>query len=119
MAVSCNQRIRGIESYPSQMRQERFDPGVGRIRNRAVIVFLTMVEISAHVATRDSELPNKRDHDVGEILANALPRTERFIDRRINAGGTRRIAETLVQLLVQLTQQHHGIVTAVHAKLAR
>ena len=72
VAVASEQTVGGIESHPSQGRQQCFHPGMSCVNYRAVVILRAAIEISADVAARNSQAAHQRDHDVGKILAHAL-----------------------------------------------
>ena len=61
------------------------------------------IQIPAHVPAGNPHVTHQSDHDVREILAHALARFDRLIDRRIHARRFRNIFEPVIDRLVQLS----------------
>ena len=76
------------------------------------------VEIAADIAARHAETAHERDHDVGEILADALPRLERLVNRRVDARRLRTVGEPLEHLGVQPAEHRQRVRPAFERQLA-
>ena len=98
VALAGRRVVGRIESDPAQLGQQRFDPRVRRAVRRSIRVVSLMEQIAAHVAARDAEPPDQRDHDVGEVLADAAARGQRIVDRRIDARALRAVLEAGVHI---------------------
>ena len=56
VAIAADQIVRRIERDPAQARDQRFDPGVRRAFERAILfLFIAMKHVSADIAARDVE----------------------------------------------------------------
>ena len=117
--VMRDQIVGGIDANPSQMRQERFDPGVRRVGGRAVVVLAAAIQIARDVARGNADMAQQRDHGVGEVLADAFAAHDGFVDRRVDARGARHVIEVVKEALVQLKHQLQRIVAARHVHLLR
>ena len=53
-------------------------------------------DVAAHVAARQPEPAQRRQHHVGEVLAHAAAGGERLVDRRVHARGVGSVLETAV-----------------------
>jgi hypothetical protein len=67
-----------IQAYPPKIRKQRFNPGMGCVRSRTILVLDAMVEITTHITTWNSEAPSQSDHDMRKILTDALSILEGF-----------------------------------------
>ena len=72
--------VGGIEAYPTEVREQDIDPGVGGIGGGAVVVFAAAVEVSGNITRRDADMAEQGDHGVGEVLADALAADDGFVD---------------------------------------
>ena len=105
VAFAAEKVVRGIKRNPSGFAEKRFNPSVRRAGRRTVLVFCLAIKIAANGAARDFQLADQRDHDVGEILADAATGAERVVDRRVYFGGIRRVIKFVVERFVELGQQ--------------
>jgi hypothetical protein len=55
---------------------------------------------------------------VGKVLADALAADDGVVDGRVNAGGPRHIFEVVKEPLVELVDEHEGIVAPSFAARA-
>ena len=99
VAVAGDEIVGGVEANPAELGQKCLDPGVGCGALGAVFVGVTVVEIAADIAAGDLQLgADERDHDVGEILADAGLGGEGVLDGRVSLGGLRLVVEVFVEL---------------------
>ena len=87
----------GSKPDPAELRQERFGPGVRRVRRRSILTLVAAEQVAAHVPRRDAELPRQRDEDVREVLAHAAPRRQRLVNRRVDARAARAVFEVRIR----------------------
>src|SRR5439155_19201846 len=80
VAFASEDVVGGIEFSPSESRQQGLDPGVGRTFGGGSLDGVGMEKISADIATRNAKFAGQRDHDVGEVLANAFARSQRVVN---------------------------------------
>ena len=109
--------IGGIEADPTEVGQQDIDPGVGGIGGGAVMVFAAAIEIAGDVAGGDADMAEQGDHGVGKVLANALAADDGFVDGGVDAGGAGLVIEVVVEALVELLDEHEGVVAAGDAHL--
>src|ERR1700728_145006 len=69
---------------------------------RARLVAGLVKQIARDVAARNPDAARQPDHDVGEVLANALPAFERVIDGRIHACALGHVRDAPTQKLAEL-----------------
>ncbi len=94
--------VRRIEAHPFEARQPGFHPRVRRPVDRAGGAVVLLEQVAADVAARNAQPADERDHDVGEVLADAAPRGQRIVDRRIDARALRAVLEARVHVRHEL-----------------
>ncbi len=107
--------VGGVEADPAELGDEDLDPGVGGGGAGAVGFGVgdAVGEVSGDVAAGDSELgPNEGDHDVGEVLADAFAGFEGVVDGGVDVGGAGDVVEVAEDALVELMEEHEGVVAA-------
>ena len=68
-----------------------------------------MIQITTDVTARNSNIPQKRDHDVRKVLTYTLPQPERVFDGRINRRAFFYVRESVVEFFVELTNDSKRI----------
>ena len=109
VAIAGDEVVGGIEADPAEFgRKASTQAWVAELSERSWCV-VAVVEVAADVAAGDAELgADQRDHDVGEILADAGLGGEREVDGRVGLGGLRFVVEVFVELLVELWRTLSG-----------
>ncbi len=109
-----------VETHPAEARNQRLHPGVrGLRRQRPLFRNIARRHIPGHIPARDPQHPHQRDHDVRKVLAYALARPQRIINRGIHTRRTRLVNEVLEDAHLDLPQHRHRIITAHHMQLRR
>ena len=97
-----------IESDPAQRRQIGLHPGMGGVLGRTVVAAL-VIKIARDITAGNAPGPRDHSHDMGEVLADAAPCTERHLDRRMHLGDARFVFETIVDRLVEMLERAQRI----------
>ena len=120
MALAGDEPVGGVEADPAEVGHEDLDPGVGGGGAGAVVVLVVVAvgEVSGDVAGGEVELgPDEGDHDVGEVLADALAGFEGVVDGGVDVGGAGDVVEIAEDALVELVQEHERVVAAADVEV--
>src|SRR5690242_16338455 len=78
----------------------------GAVGHRSI--FRAGVEVSTYVAAGDSGISDQSDHDVGKILAYALPRLKGVFNRRIDSSTFLHIFKAAVDSGSDVPEERQG-----------
>ncbi len=109
VALAGQNVVGGIQADPAEAGQVGLEPGMGGVVGRAVQPAAAVIEIARDVARRDAPGPRDRDHDVGEVLADAAPPLQRHLDRRGGVGDAGLVFEGIVDRGAEMLERGQGI----------
>jgi len=116
MPVTGHQVGGGVEADPPEIRRQDLDPCVRR-PGRGAHLALALKQVPADVPAWHAEPPDERNHDVREVLADASPRLERIVDRRVHVRAVGAVLEARVDLRRQLPDRRNRIAAAIESHL--
>ena len=109
MLLAGHHVVGGVETDPAEAGQEGFHPGVGGIGPLAHATSRPVIEIAGDVARGDAPPARHRDHDVGEVLADAAADFQRVVDGRMDLRDPRLVGEGSMDRMVQGRERGEGI----------
>ena len=119
VTIAGDEVVGGIEADPAQFREKRFNPGVGGGALGPILVGVAVVEVAADVAAGNLELrAYERDHDVGEVLADACLGGEGDLDGGVGLGGLRLVVKVLAELGIELVECAERIIRTSNAEVS-
>src|SRR5271169_20903 len=81
MTPGGEQVVGRVEADPAQAGKPGLHPGMRRPVTGTVPILASVVQVSAHVASRDPHAAEKADEDVGEVLTDTLTAGEGLFNR--------------------------------------
>src|SRR5712692_9763377 len=80
MPPGGEQVVGRVEADPARARKPGLHPGMRRVTG-TVPILASVIQVSAHVASRDPHAAEKADEDVGEVLTDTLMAGENLFNR--------------------------------------
>src|SRR5580704_16175690 len=91
-----------VETHPSHLGQKSLDPGMRSVGPGPIRVLLAMVQIATHISAGYAHMPHQRNHRVGKILADTLPRFECLVDGGVYVRAAWYIVKPVIERGVEL-----------------